>query len=696
MTGTLPARSAFDRKDAYQGTERAPARKTSPEGSRRNSGKLLQITKKHGNYTMIDKLAFRRLTPAHLGWADVRLEPDSGRDFPGVDLTGKRGTGAVYRQGHRTGTQLVQLEAGVTMPEVASKLKNLRGAASLDPAEESRMLARVLTLLLGLPLQPGSPLGDVIAAIEPLSPRILWTKSQPVEGDGVPDGTRDRRLMALRDGLMVEAFLRQDRLYAIAITDLELMILNDVMPDVGKARKADVLQENLAGLASDPVPFALKWSVPTEPDCVEWSRGIEIPVAAPQPQAEVEAETEEYESVLPQGLAGPGVVDLELEENAEAVEATDMRHRHEELARRYGSLRGLLEQAPDAELLLACATRCSGPESSKNAYPRLPGLGRAASVLHVLYDDIVNCGGLEGWFVTSLDEVPDALSALHMTGTVELEQFLIAFASRAGEEGCDIESEESWEEYFARDSREADEAEALRLAPAIIPCFRAWALASPEVTADAHPLSRGKPAASVTLTRGGFVGALEGMLQKASRGMLGRAAQGLLKRAGRLRAAPARIRTRMEAAADHSPAAEQKRMREKYASLSDAVLKAPVKDILNHVAAWSGCSSTADLEHCDNRTVRMAVCLHALEVAAHAGIDDWFRETWPDYGTETMDYLRDVGAVGLAEHLTRTGEQWTPDVSVPLPEQLRTFLTALPHYYRKYWSRHGVEAAASH
>ena len=474
---------------------------------------------------------------------DVPLEPQPGRELSHVNVSAKRASGVAFWQGHETGNQLVQLEAGITQAEALTKLrKSRKSAPAPDPAEESRMLARVLTLLLGLPLQPGSSFGDVVAALEPLCPQLLWSKTVPVETKGAPAGSHHRTLMALRDGLMIEVCLRQDRLYAVRMTDLELMILNEDLTDVGKARRAGVLQENLTRLASDPVPFALKWGYVIEPESVEWNRGMDLPSAAPQPMVDAE----EYGIDLPEGLAGPDVVDLELRDAATGTDSADPRHRHAGLDRRHGSFRDLLENAADADLLRECTSRSDGPEAGENAYPRLPGLARAAAVLSSFNDAILNGGGLEAWFVASLGEVPDALAALRMTGSVEMEQFLFAFATRASEEGCDIESEASWQEFFALDARTADEEEALRLAPAIVPLFRAWALASPEVTAAAELSPAGRLTSLVSTTKNAFRNGLEGLLQKAARGAFGKTAQGLIKRATRPKSAPAKNAERPE------------------------------------------------------------------------------------------------------------------------------------------------------
>jgi hypothetical protein len=133
-----------------------------------------------------------------------------------------------------------------------------------------------------------------------------------------------------------------------------------------------------------------------------------------------------------------------------------------------------------------------------------------------------------------------------MTGSVEMEQFLFAFATRASEEGCDIESEASWQEFFALDARTADEEEALRLAPAIVPLFRAWALASPEVNSSAGLSPAGRMASLVSTTKNAFRNGLESMLQKAGRGVFGKTAQGWIKRATRPKPAPAKNAERPE------------------------------------------------------------------------------------------------------------------------------------------------------
>src|SRR4029078_2420391 len=107
-----------------------------------------------------------------------------------------------------------------------------------------------------LPLEPGTPIGEVAAVVDVFFPRLMWTRRLPANGEGVPRGAHDRRLMGVTDdGLMLEAGFRQDRLDGITLTDLELTILNDDLPGIGKARKALVLQEKVAALKADPLPF---------------------------------------------------------------------------------------------------------------------------------------------------------------------------------------------------------------------------------------------------------------------------------------------------------------------------------------------------------------------------------------------------------------------------------------------------------
>jgi hypothetical protein len=439
-----------------------------------------------------------------------------------MDLSVKRGTGAAIWQGHQTGNQLVQLEAGMTPLEVLATLQ-----PGTDPAEERRMLARVLTLLLGLPLQPESSMGDVMTALEPICPHILWTKPEAVVGDGVPAGFRERRLMAVREGVMVEVWLRQDRLYAVKVTDLELMILNEDLPGAGEAKRGLAISENLASLIIDPVPFALKWCFYMEPGCLEWSRGIGTPNTAPEPKPAKEAE--EGAIGLPAEPAGRDVPDFASQDTAhEAL------REHRNFGRRHGSLRELLEQAADGDLLRECAALCDGPEAGENAYPRSPDFARVTAVLHSLYDHMMRARGLESWLTSSLEEAPDALVSLGLTGAVEMEQFLTAFVTRASETGCDIESEESWEEYFAGHPCTAEGKEALRLTPAIVPLFRTWALNSPDVPVGKTYGERRSGVAAVSLTRNTLLSGFEGVLQKAAGGRLGKATRGLWKMAARL------------------------------------------------------------------------------------------------------------------------------------------------------------------
>jgi hypothetical protein len=162
---------------------------------------------------------------------------------------------------------------------------------------------------------------------------------------------------------------------------------------------------------------------------------------------------------------------------------TAAHHEEKELEDRYGSLRGLLENAPDASLLGDCITHCNLPESRAVAHPKPPGLPRTAQVLYTLHDMICNGSGLEEWFTTCLDSAHDTMAAIRMTGAAEMDRFLCTFVARAMQHGCDALNAESWRAYFHRDPRHADEGEALRLAPTMITQFRAWALASPEAIA---------------------------------------------------------------------------------------------------------------------------------------------------------------------------------------------------------------------
>src|SRR5213075_1389295 len=118
--------------------------------------------------------------------------PDFGGESGWIHTADRAGTGATYRQGRRTGSHLVQLESGITRPEILLSLRSNPTfelsrkvlsdmgelVSSYDPAEESRMLAWVLKLV-GLPLDPESMIGEVALVLDVFFPRLMWTKPLP-------------------------------------------------------------------------------------------------------------------------------------------------------------------------------------------------------------------------------------------------------------------------------------------------------------------------------------------------------------------------------------------------------------------------------------------------------------------------------------------------------------------------------------
>ncbi|HWB06008.1 MAG TPA: hypothetical protein VG796_23500 [Verrucomicrobiales bacterium] len=154
----------------------------------------------------------------------------------------------------------------------------LQGEAVMDndPAKETRMLGRVLSLLK-LPLQPWAAFGETIEVFERLCPRLMWGLTPRGEGKPNAPGLWNRTLLALRNGLYIEVRFWQDRLDDIIVLDVDLWFLNTDVTAWEEAWEAAARENKLADFYASLLPIFMDNSVSAKPSTIEWSRGFGPP-----------------------------------------------------------------------------------------------------------------------------------------------------------------------------------------------------------------------------------------------------------------------------------------------------------------------------------------------------------------------------------------------------------------------------------
>lgn len=381
--------------------------------------------------------------------------------------------GTLLSYGSELPSELVKLQAGLTLPEFAT--------AADRPELELAGLTTVLKAL-DLPFYPKMPMADIRTACMILFPSLLITKPARIKGAS-PKASTSRLIAGLCGSLLVEFHFSNDEFWRLEVTDLGLVAANDEAGQVTGPSRRDMQVERMSAIRLNPVPAALE-SLGTlvHSDNIEWSRQFPLNTEPPAPSPEPKPEKSEATFLPAPALVGSESDTLEIlgavyrprnRLEAAVVEAT---HAQDflDLKAVHGSFANLLERTPD-DVLISKSLRWLG-QSPKSMHPQPPSLARMVQCLEDLNFSVVHGEGLESWLTCSLKDAWDTMPSLVKIQAHGIVHFIADFTAQAAAKGCRVIDQESWCEHFRKHPKAVDEKAFAGLAKQLPGQFRTWAL----------------------------------------------------------------------------------------------------------------------------------------------------------------------------------------------------------------------------
>lgn len=428
------------------------------------------------------------------------FEPDWTFDEGFCDVEGMGGRyaisgpeGATFYHGSRTGEKgVVHLEAGLTLPEEAARL----GASSRQAEVELQAFTTVLNVL-GWPLRPKMPFAEAWEACLQLFPRVICSKSQPVDCPELKEPVTRRDLAALAGTTLIVMDFRDDCLWSMELKDLSLVAANDDMEGVGKALHDVVRRRLMAEVAADPVTAAREHLhlIFTRENTERAHNFPLITEASPEPAEEPVQEvarsiSEEAAEItdmpillLPPELAGTPVHELQPDDRQRGLDNATLLRMRRVLTRRHGSLADMIWDVKDDFLL--DHLDCWFGRSQTSVHPQAPDITRMITCLVTLNREVSRDGGLECWLTLHLEDAWDTMATLLALGEHDLITFFCELDEKARAEGFDPTDSQSWKQFFKKDPCKAEEQAVMPLIQSLPRSLRAWLLAhDPQVTAE--------------------------------------------------------------------------------------------------------------------------------------------------------------------------------------------------------------------